>query len=370
MNRPMITTVHARQRGLTIVEIMVAMVLSLILTAGVVQVFLGSKNTYRVNDAMSRLQEEGRIALELMSRDVRMAGFSGCSRYGPVTNTLDGVDATTGEHPNIAYDFSVGIRGYDDVPATLPAALSGLDPAPNPGTDVVIVRRQSDNPVRIVKNNSSAQLFAEVISTEVGACEDGTDRISGICQGDILMVSDCRKSRVFQAGNIQNTGTGTDLALNITHPASGDPGNAISSWGGASAPESEQFGDDSEIVKVASYAYYVANNPDGITSLYRQDGTADAIELAQGVENLQVLYGVDTSPADVNQSADDYVTANNVTNWDNVISVRLHLLMRTLDDNMAEARQTYRYVDADVDAGDRRIRKEFTALVTLRNRVR
>lgn len=364
MNRPQMSVVRARQRGLTLVEIMVAMVLGLILTAGVVQVFLGSKNTYRVNEALSRLQEEGRMALELLSRDVRMAGYSGCSRYGPVTNTLNN---TT----NLAYDFTVGIMGYDDVPATLPTALSVLNPAPNPGTDVIVVRRHADNPVRVVINNSSAQLFAEDLSVEEDACSNGTDRVSGICQGDILMVSDCQKSRVFQAGNIQvtNNCNSTDC-LNITHPASGDPGNAISSWGGASAPEDEQFGDDSEIVKVASYAYYVADNADGIPSLYRQDGLSAAIELAQGVEDLQVLYGVDSSPGDVTQSADSYVAAGSVSNWENVISTRVHLLMRTLDDNMAEARQTYRYVGADVDADDRRIRKEFTALVTLRNRVR
>lgn len=367
MNRPQMTAIRAHQQGLTIVEIMIAMVLSLILTAGVIEVFLGSKNTYRVNEAVSRLQEEGRMALELLSRDVRMAGFSGCSRYGPVTNTLNSTS-------NLAYDFSVGITGYDNVPASLPAALSILNPAPNPGTDVIVVRRHADNPVRIVINNSGAQLFPERVgAVETGACADGTNRISGICQGDILMVSDCRKSRVFQAGNLTTTGNCSTLnCFNVTHPASGNPGNAISSWGGASAPEDQQFGDDSEIVKVATYAYYVANNAAGIPSLYRQDGLSAAVELAQGVENLQVLYGVDTSPADVHQSADTYLAASSISaaNWDNVISARIHLLMRTLDDNMAEAAQTYRYVGADINAGDRRIRKEFTALVTLRNRVR
>lgn len=356
---------HQRQGGLTIVEIMVAMVLSLVLMAGVLQVFVGSKNTYRVNDAMSRLQEDGRMGLEYLSRDVRMAGYSGCSRYGPVTNTLN-------SSSNIAYDFAVGVMGYDDVAATPPAALNVLSNTPLAGTDVIIVRRQADNPVRIVQNNNGAQLFAEVISTEAGACANGTARISGICEGDILMVSDCRKSRVFQTGNIQTAGTGSGISLNVTHPASGTPGNAITSWGGASAPDDEVFGDDAEIVKVVSYIYFVANNASGVPTLYRQDGLAAAVEIAQGVEDMQILYGVDASPTDVNQSADSYLAAGAVTDWDNVVSVRLHLLMRTIDNNLAEAEQTYRYVgnDVDADAGDRYIRKEFTALVALRNRLR
>lgn len=365
MNRRMNAVFAAQQRGLTIVEIMVALVLSLILTAGVVEVFLGSKNTYRVNEALSRLQEDGRMALEYLSRDVRMAGYQGCSRYGPLTNTLN--NATT-----FAYDFAVGVMGYDNVTGTLPAALAGFNPAPNPGTDVIVVRRQADNPVRIVQNNNGAQLFVEVIGTEAGACSDGTDRVSGICEGDILMVSDCRKSRVFQTGNIQTTGSGSGITLNITHPASGDPGNAISSWGGSSAPEDERFGDDAEIVKVGSYAYYVADNADGIPSLYRKDGTTAAVEIAQGVEDLQILYGVDATPTDINQSAESYAAAGAVTNWDDVVSVRLHLLLRTIDNNMAEAPQSYRYVGVDnaAVAGDRYIRKEFTALVALRNRLR
>jgi type IV pilus assembly protein PilW len=353
---------HCAQRGISIVEIMVAMTLSLILMGGVIQVFSSSKTTYRVNEAMSRLQEDGRFGMELMSRDVRMAGYSGCSRYGPVTNTLK-------DQGNIAYDFAVGITGYDNVPASPPAVLATLSRTPKAGTDVIVVRRDADNPVRIIKNNNGAQLFADQISIEPGACSNGTDRYSGLCEGDILMVSDCTKSRVFQAGNLTLTGSDT---VNVTHPSSGTPGNDPSSWGGASAPEDEVFGDDAEIVKVATYVYYVADDDAGIPTLYRQDG-ATALDLAQGVDNLQAVYGIDTSPANSNQSADSYVAASAVPDWDNVVSVRLHLLLRTVENNIAAAAQTYRYVGADVavaDASDRYVRKEFTALVALRNRLR
>lgn len=349
------------QRGLTIVEIMVAMVIGLILTAGVVQVFVGSKTTYRVNEALGRLQEDGRFALEYLSRDVRMAGYSGCSRYGPVTNTLNNAS-------NLAYDFAVGIKGYDNIGATPPADLTAVNINAKPGTDVIVIRRNGDNPVRIVQNNNGAQVFVEQINVEAGACADGSDRISGICQGDILMVSDCRKSRVFQGTSYTTTGT---LSLNLTHDGRGiTPGNAITSWGGASAPEDEQFGDDAEIVKVVTFAYFVGTD----NVLYRQDGaTIPALPIAQGIEDLQVLYGVDTTPADTNQSANTYVAAGAVTDWENVVSVRLHLLLRTLENNIAESSQTYRYIGTNVavaDATDRFVRKEFTTLVALRNRLR
>ena len=350
------------QQGLTIVEIMVAMVLSLILIGGVMQVFLGSKTTYRVNDALARLQEDGRFSMEFLTRDVRMAGYSGCSRYGTITNTLK-------SSTNIAYDFTTGLTGYNDVAATPPAALASLSWTPKAGTDVIVVRRDAGDPVRIIQNNNGAQLFAEATTTEANACADGTTRRSGICEGDILMVTDCTKSRVFQTGNLTLTGSDT---VNVTHPSSGTPGNDPSSWGGASAPDSEVFRDDSFIVKVATYVYYVANDAAGIPTLFRQDGVL-ALPIAQGVDDLQILYGVDTSPGDPNQSADTYVNAAAVTNWSNVVSVRLNLLLRTLDNNITEASQTYRFQGVDVpvaNASDRYLRKEFTTLVAMRNRLR
>lgn len=353
----------SRERGLSIVELMVAMVISLILTAGVIQVFLGSKTTYRVTEGVGRLQEDGRFALEYLSRDIRMAGYSGCSRYGPVTNTVRG---STG---NLAYDFAVGITGYNDIGTTPPAALSALNLTPpvKQGTDVIVVRRESDNPVRIIQNNNGAQLFADSISEEAGACTGGGTRYSGLCEGDILMVSDCRKARVFQAGNMTKTGSGANATVNVTHPSAGSPGNDPSSWGGASAPEDEIFGDDAEIVKLASYIYYVGTD----NVLYRKDGLMTAVDISQGVDDLQVVYGIDTTPTDTDQSANIYTATPTAAQFENAVSVRVHLLIASIEDNLAAEPQAYRYMGANQPAeNDRRIRKEFTSLVTLRNRVR
>lgn len=71
------------QCGLTLVEILVALVISAFLLAGVIQLFLGSKQTYRSHDGLSRIQENGRFALEAMSRDIRAAGY-----YPTTTTTI------------------------------------------------------------------------------------------------------------------------------------------------------------------------------------------------------------------------------------------------------------------------------------------
>lgn len=65
-----------RQHGFSMVELLVALVLSTILLGGIIQLFIGSKQTYRFHDALSRLQENGRFALEIMSHDIRLAGHN------------------------------------------------------------------------------------------------------------------------------------------------------------------------------------------------------------------------------------------------------------------------------------------------------
>ncbi len=61
--------------GFSLIELMIAMLLGLILIGGVVNIFLASSQTYRLQEAMFRVQESGRFALDMMLRDLRDAGF-------------------------------------------------------------------------------------------------------------------------------------------------------------------------------------------------------------------------------------------------------------------------------------------------------
>jgi len=64
-----------KQRGVSLVEIMVALVAGLILMAGVIRIFVANKQTYRVNEAAARIQENARVAMEFLGRHARMAGY-------------------------------------------------------------------------------------------------------------------------------------------------------------------------------------------------------------------------------------------------------------------------------------------------------
>jgi type IV pilus assembly protein PilW len=256
--------------------------------------------------------------------------------------------------------MTAGINGLNDVGAS--TTISGSSIAATAGTDVLLVRRNLDNGVRVVKNNSSAQIFVEVTSTEANACADGTDKISGLCKGDILMVSDCTKSRIFQTGNLSVTGGGGGPdELNVTHPSSGTPGNDPTSWGGSSGAEEERFGEDAEIIKIGNYAYFIGTGASGESALYRKEGTAAAQELVEGVENMQILYGQDTDSDNV---ANYYVHAGQVTDMEEVISVRITLTVVS-DDNITQTDQTHSISGAT----DNRLRHTFTSTIGIRNRL-
>ena len=62
------------RRGFSLIELMVAITLGLLLTAGLVQLFTSTKVTFNTNDALARVQENGRFALENLKRELREAG--------------------------------------------------------------------------------------------------------------------------------------------------------------------------------------------------------------------------------------------------------------------------------------------------------
>ena len=66
---------YSRQRGFGLIEIMISLVVGLILTAGVIQIFTANKQTYRMLDAGGGIQENLRFGMEMLGRYLRIAGY-------------------------------------------------------------------------------------------------------------------------------------------------------------------------------------------------------------------------------------------------------------------------------------------------------
>jgi len=186
-----------------------------------------------------------------------------------------------------------------------------------------------------------------------------------------LVVSDCTKARMFQVTNITNAAD----VVKLVHAASGAPGNSLSSWGGSSVDESEWFAPgDSEILRMGAYAYYIATGTSGLPTLMRLSNfSAAPQELVEGVENMQILYGVDNND---DGRPNQYIVAPTVVNT-NVVSVRISLLMSTPGEipNRPNDTRTYKMLSENnavnvrvTPVPDRRIRKVFTTIVKLRNK--
>ena len=72
--------------GFGLVELLVAMALSLVIGVAVLQVYVSQRQTYRAQDDLARLQENARFAFEQIAQDLRRVGFIGCSRKASWAN--------------------------------------------------------------------------------------------------------------------------------------------------------------------------------------------------------------------------------------------------------------------------------------------
>lgn len=342
-----------RQNGLSLIELLISLTLGIVLMTGVAQMFLTSKETYTTQQAISRIQETGRMAINFLSHDVRMAGYMGCnSRVTDITNTVNNSDS-------LVYNFNQPIEGIDDYDDSAPDDY----PDAEEGTDVLVVRSANGNAVGVDKMNSSNTVFVDYTGEQAGACPGGGTSYSGFCEGEILVIADCEKARVFQVTSIN---VASD-EVNIGHNSSGDPGNTPSSWGGASNPD-ENFNTDAEVIKVSTQIYYVAENDFGRPSLWRKVDSRPAEELVEGVEDLQILYGHSSGddPPDTYEAASDLSSDD----WNNVKSIRVRMLIQSPMDNVVPEPHSYTFNGQTVDdPGDRRLRQVFVSTIGIRSRL-
>ncbi len=122
------------------------------------------------------------------------------------------------------------------------------------------------------------------------------------------------------------------------------------------------------VAPFTTLTYYIAENGVGTNrSLYRRvDDAALSEEIAEGVEDFQLQYGLDT---DGDNFADLFVAADDVADWSQVVSVRASLLMRSKLERAAQSPQAYAFNgDPDIDAADDRLRRPFNVTIQLRNR--
>jgi type IV pilus assembly protein PilW len=346
-----------RQAGLTLVELMVAMVISLLLIAGTITIFTSNKQAYRLNDASSRVQENGRFAFDFLRRDVRMAGFAGCLSKNLAGNFVNNVEPSNyssaeADIANIVagFDGTNSLRGY-----TIPSGgLSSGDLYTNGLRSGTAFAEAIINTDALVVTQGSECDGGSVVFPMPGTAANVkiADAVAcGIIQQSVVMISDCENADLFRVVSNPVSGANKDT---LTHSTVLNTSNNLS----------KAYGLDADVFALQTSIYYIGNGASDEPSLFRRrySGAAGTIineELVEGIEDMTVTYGVDT---DGDGSANFYETANNITtaNWPRVNSARIRLDVRSDAQNV---------VQSTAAGADRRLRHSFTETIKVRNKI-
>ena len=337
-----------KQPGYSLIELLLSIGLGILMTTIMLQVFSSNKAISRSQEGLAQIQQNGRFADFFLARDIRMVGYQGCSSQDNIqaANLLNPpIPSTDLDKINAIAGFNA--QGGNWSPA-LHASLSGAGVLPE--TDAFIVRFASSQAAPL---SASMATKSDNINVE--------NKIA-FAENDYLVIDDCQNVDIFQA-------TSGTSSTSVSHSAGPNLINELT----------KAFAVPSQVAKFESFGYYIADtgrtNLAGaaINALFRMDIDGNASELVEGVEDMQVLYGLDTNSdntVDIFTTADlisTDPTANN--SWANVLSVRISLLLNSIE-NVTESPQAYTFNGTTVnDPGDRLARKQWDVYVTLRNRL-
>lgn len=351
----------SRQAGLSLIEIMIALLIGLFLLLGLYEIFMSSKQSYRLAEAQSRLQENARYALEVLGHNIRQAGFVGCSGIIEDKNPI-----VVGNSPFLAPNpdkdvaaNSVKTEGSAALSSWFVTGAKGANTAsisamPTAGATIALTAAITDavkytDAITVIFGESCGGITTAAMDSVNPAGKLSADNTCGsiTTAGTPLVISDCASAHVFRSA--------TDNTKNKDKDA-----NAILNF-----PDGKSYPAGSEILLHRAYTYYIKENTANQPALYRFDNNlavsaTNPTELVEGVENLQIKYGVDT---DADGYANQYVDAP--ANWTKMTSVRLELRLRSIEDNVAVALQTRPY--EGVNISDRRLVKTFITTIGVRN---
>lgn len=318
-----------RLRGISLIELMIALTLGLLILAGLTTIFVNNNKTRIETERVSRQIENGRYAMELIHENLRVAGFYG--EYMPPEKLPAAITAKpdacatdvatmgcTSAGCAAAPSFLLHIQGYDNG-SNAPDCLTDRQA----NTDVLVVRRAS-------------------------TCMAGAPGCDALVAGTPYFQSSLCTPPV-PGGTVA---AGTELG-NVTNPCPvcNDYFRIDTATANLTLHKKDCRSPNlADRRRYITHIYYIANNGnagDGIPTLKRAElgaGGFTIVPLVEGIENLQIEYGIDTSgdgTADVfTANPDAYVAAslpptclaiNAACNWWNVVSVKLNLLARNTE---------------------------------------
>ncbi len=278
---------YPHARGVSLIELMIAMLLGLLVVGAAIGIFLTNRQTYAATEGLGRVQENVRTAFELMARDVREAGGNPCDSSLPTVN-VTAADPTT----DWRTDWVRPVIGFEN--GSLPASVAG--------TDAIQLLSGGAGVSTVTSHNAATMLFT-------------LNAAHGFSTGDVLLVCDPQQLSIFRVSS--NTGN------TVGHAATG--GNCSDSLGSLpSVCSGTAFTHlpNSVMTQLNATRWYVAANGRNGNSLYQNVGGTVG-EVAEGVQDMQITYLL--------TGATGYVNGSAVTDWAQVRAVRFDLTLASQD---------------------------------------
>ena len=324
-----------KQHGFTLVELMIALVITLILLAGISQVFLSSKKSFTIQDSLARQQENGRYVLDTLAQDLRRAGYMG---------SLEGITVASGTEGEVTENGTCV------------------------GNDNTWGRMLGSRVYGMNDTNTSH------LSGATYACIPDADYL----RGDTLVV---RYQAPWIVGGL-TTPNFEDDRLYLRSSLS-----MVTLFKGKDEADLSNglAGSQGRTAELVARAYYVGPSASGtcegaaVPALFREsldaNGRPVAEEIAYGIDNFQVRYGVDLNG---DGSVEQYFDAgdpelNTVNEWGGVIDAQVWVLTRSEcpETGFDTTGTTFVMGDVDYDPADtagRGYRRQlYQTTITLRN---
>lgn len=336
-----------QQKGFTLLELMVALIIGLFMTGALLQLYMTNKTNYRQLEQRARLQEDLRFAMDFVGSEVRQAAFTGCVSWeggldangNPRVFSNLGIDTLTGakaalyknilenqgfvgaESPNSTGSTNSGLVGYGADKSTYYTKTE--DPmirAPIP--DQLFFIKVVSGPYPLAANTDNAAPFTVRDVNGGGVPPDITDP-SGSSAGVFGMILECSNgghADIFRVTAVSQTSGSTTAT--VSHALnSGETPQNITTFGDGSrdyVTSGDPDRDQAMFYEVEFVSYSIYETSEGYPALGRGvDDRRDAV--VPYIENMQILYGLKGTEG----VASSYVNADEVTNWANVVSLRI-----------------------------------------------
>ncbi len=324
-----------KQSGFSLLELILSLTISAFLVLGVIKLYSASSNAFRSQGYLGQLIENGRAGSEIMSRAIRLSRYWGCTGIedASVTIHLGGVSATQ-------------------------QGIVGIDPGNGDPDEITVYQADDDLSVSVldIDDPANADPNPDPISSTALI---HVALNSGFKGGDFAVLNDCIQGDVFKITSDPVVSGGVDTL-------------AMAECGISCTQEYEAA--PATLQRVKRTRFYIANNGSNVPSLYMQENGGTAMELIEGVEDMQIYYGEDI---DDDGNANRYVrpavimaacTADgNSQCWRGIASVRISLLLRSIEDGVTQSPQTYTFDGSSVTATDNYLRREYISVIALRN---